>query len=111
MIVGEPLSRNTSKTRQQWLYSFILLLVYKNGGRRQCPETLVRVCTESFISPELEEALQSVKGVVAAFERDVRTDVKWDWRRDRVPSALVRLAAADFLPEGSRRQCGPAAQQ
>lgn len=49
------------------------------------------MCAGSFISPELEEALQSIKGVVAAFERDVRTDVKWDWKRDHVPSALVRL--------------------
>lgn len=39
--------------------------------------------TGSFISPELGEALKSIKGVVAAFERDIRSDVKWD-------SALVR---------------------
>ena len=57
----------------------------------------VCVCAGSFISPELEEALQSIKGVVAAFERDVRTDVKWDWKRDRVPSALVRLTVDYFL--------------
>lgn len=44
-------------------------------------------CTGSFISPELGEALQSIKGVVAAFERDVRSDVKWDSAlvRDRIP--------------------------
>lgn len=34
--------------------------------------------TGSFISPELGEALNSIKGVVAAFERDIRSDVKWD---------------------------------
>lgn len=46
--------------------------------------------TGSFISPKLAEALQSIKGVVAAFEKDVRPDVKWD-------SALVRC----------RRVCRP----
>lgn len=42
----------------------------------------------SFISPELAEALQSIKGVVAAFEKDVRTGVKWDSALVRTPQYL-----------------------
>ncbi|CAM9635858.1 unnamed protein product [Pylaiella littoralis] len=48
--------------------------------------------TRSFISPKLAEALQSIKGVVAAFEKDVRPDVKWD-------SALVNLLVLNTIHE------------
>ncbi|CAN0509303.1 unnamed protein product [Ectocarpus sp. 12 AP-2014] len=60
---------------------------------------LLNQITRSFISPELGEALQSIKGVVAAFERDLRTDVKWDWKRDRVPNALVNLLVLNTVHE------------
>lgn len=53
------------------------------------------LCTGSFISPKLEEALQSIDRVVAAFERDVRSDTKWD-------SALVRETAS--TPRGCKHE-------
>eukprot|EP00752_Nemacystus_decipiens_P010109 g9010.t1 len=53
---------------------------------------LVNQITRSFISPELGEALKSIKGVVAAFERDVRSDVKWD-------SALANLLILNTIHE------------
>lgn len=55
---------------------------------------LLLVGLGSLISPELEQALLSIKGVVIAFEKDVRNDVKWDWTTDRMPSALVRSSMA-----------------
>eukprot|EP00903_Cladosiphon_okamuranus_P010309 g9756.t1 len=53
---------------------------------------LVNQITRSFIGPELGEALKSIKGVVAAFERDVRTDIKWD-------SALANLLILNTIHE------------
>lgn len=43
----------------------------------------------SLMSPELEEALNGIKKVIIAFEKDIRDDVQWDWATDRVPSAIV----------------------
>ncbi|CAN0130781.1 unnamed protein product, partial [Ectocarpus sp. 4 AP-2014] len=60
---------------------------------------LLNQITRSFIGPELGEALRSIIGVVAAFEKDLRTDVKWDWKRDRVPNALVNLLVLNTVHE------------
>ncbi|CAM9236624.1 unnamed protein product, partial [Scytosiphon promiscuus] len=60
---------------------------------------LLNQITGSYVSPELGEALQSIKRVVTAFDRDVRTGVEWDWKRDRVPSALINMLILNTVHE------------
>ncbi|CAN0386596.1 unnamed protein product, partial [Ascophyllum nodosum] len=64
----------------------------------------------SSISPELEEALQSIKEVLAGFDQHVREGFRWKLTRDRITSAFVDLLILNTVHErGTALQAPPEA--